>query len=548
MRRTTTDSSTSSADLNLRLLRHLVRYLTENYTAREIERVGADAGVPVADLMSGTGWVSIEQFEALLARSRALMPDDDTFMEACAYKLDQVSGPLRFMMAAVSPIAAYEAGAKNMRLVSQISAFEPEALSRSRVRIRYRTTKKESRLMCLSRQAQIRALPTLWHLPQAHLDETSCVARGDERCCYDVRVYEARRWAPLAVGTVAAAALGAVLELGLGAPVQTWWFAVAGVCLGHAYELRRIALANRKTQEEINLAYLQMAREEASARRDLFAVTQRQKTWGHLMEHEAVGREETVRRLVQEIAQLGRGGGAERPVERIKAELDKLRVAGASESSIVAIDAELRELDARLWRATRFASQEFDTFPLAPERLEVAPLVDELRSRLRGLVASSDVRVSVFSVREAPSVVAIDALVFNRIVDNLLLNAAKHTHWGSIVVEIGGTPGFLIIKVSDTARGVPEADLGALFRPLERSGLSMSYGAGLSVVVQFLGRIGGKLEVMTRPGEGTTFWAHFPVDAQNTWDAEDERVPISQTFDAERLIDRVVKVRRTSEG
>jgi signal transduction histidine kinase len=127
-----------------------------------------------------------------------------------------------------------------------------------------------------------------------------------------------------------------------------------------------------------------------------------------------------------------------------------------------------------------------------------------------------------------------------------LLNAAKNTRMGSIVVEIGGTPGFLTIKVSDTGGGMPEAEIGALFRPLERTNRVFAYGAGLSVVVQLLGRIGGKLEVMTRPSEGTTFWAHFPVDCAEELDSEIETTPISQTFDVERLVDKVVTIRRSS--
>ncbi|HEY6461327.1 MAG TPA: ATP-binding protein, partial [Polyangiaceae bacterium] len=38
-----------------------------------------------------------------------------------------------------------------------------------------------------------------------------------------------------------------------------------------------------------------------------------------------------------------------------------------------------------------------------------------------------------------------------------------------------------------------------------------SYGVGLSVVVKLLEQMGGTLEVMSRPGSGTTFWVYLPV-------------------------------------
>jgi signal transduction histidine kinase len=269
------------------------------------------------------------------------------------------------------------------------------------------------------------------------------------------------------------------------------------------------------------------------------------------MEHEVVGREDALRHLAEELSDLGRGGDSSRPTARIRSQVEQLRELGLVrservDSALSLIDIGIDELDRRLARASRLASEGRDGLLLAPEWLEVTPLVTELRNRIRGLVSSRDVRVSVFAVREAPYNVFVDPLLFNRIIDNLLLNAAKHTEVGSIVVEISGTPGYLTIKVSDTGRGVPEGEIGTLFRPLERTGLGFAYHAGLSVVVQLLGRIGGKLEVMSRPGEGTTFWAHFPVETPQEAAAEAEGTPVSQTV--ERLLSKVVTVRRYSEG
>jgi signal transduction histidine kinase len=537
-----------TADLNLKLLRYLVHYLCDHHSSREIETIAFKGRVPVADFMACSAWVTLEQFEALLASSRELMQDDATFVEACAYKSDVVGGHLRIMAAAITPVAAYVAGCKQMPNLTQISHFKPEVLSRSRVRLTYHTTKTESRLMCLSRQAQIRKLPRLWGLPQAHVEDTLCVARGDSHCNYEVRLYEARRWIPPALVAGSASALGLAMEFLLHQPVQWWWLALAGAAGGHLYELRRISGSNQKTQEEINAAYQQVARDEANARRELFALTQRQKNWGHLMEHEVVGREDSLRRVTDELETLNRKGIESRPTARIRTQVKGLRDAGAPEAPLSIIDDQLDQIDARISRVLRLAANDVETLPLAPRSLEVESLVEELRSRLRGLVPSRDVRVSVFAVREAPSSVHVDPLLFNRVIDNLLLNAAKNTSMGSIVVEVGGTPGFLTLKISDTGGGMPEAEIGALFRPLTRSNRAFAYGAGLSVVVQLLGRIGGKLEVMTRPNEGTTFWAHFPVESAEALGAEVENTPVSQTFDVDRLVDKVVTIRRSSGG
>ncbi|HEY3493977.1 MAG TPA: hypothetical protein VGK73_04795, partial [Polyangiaceae bacterium] len=271
------EGSGPSAELSLRILRYLARYLSDHYTSQEIETIAARGGISISQFMSCSAWVALEQFEALLAAARAVMPDDAAFVDACAYNAEVVPGPLRLLVPAVSPLLGYQVGARRMHLITQISFFDTEVVSSNRIRIGYRTTKRESRLMCLSRQAQIRAVPRLWGLPFALVEERSCVARGDDRCLYDVRVQQTRRWAPLVGGAALGAGLGAWMQLLQGAPIEWWWVALGGATLGHLYERRRTALVNAKTQAEFAATYLDVARSEAHAQRELFALTRSQK-------------------------------------------------------------------------------------------------------------------------------------------------------------------------------------------------------------------------------------------------------------------------------
>jgi signal transduction histidine kinase len=339
-----------------------------------------------------------------------------------------------------------------------------------------------------------------------------------------------------------------------------WWFALGGAALGYAYELRRSGQANRRTQEEINSAYLQTARDEVNARRELFALTQRQKVWGHLMEHKIVDRDDMLQQVAAELRELHsqrlvrlRGDARElgSPISRIRADVQALRASevstGAKEELLNEIEDQVSLMDHKLKAISGMTSPTLELLDFSPEPLAIGPLVDGLRKRLRALVHSRDVRVSVFAVREAPELVRIDHALFNRVIDNLLVNAANWTENGSIIVEISGTPGFLTIKISDTGVGFPEHELGRLFRPVVRQVDGYSYGAGLSVVVELLGRIGGKLEVMTRQERGSTFWAHFPVDmpgAGTDLEVGDGAPP----EELDKLVDKVVSIRRFGEG
>ena len=148
--------------------------------------------------------------------------------------------------------------------------------------------------------------------------------------------------------------------------------------------------------------------------------------------------------------------------------------------------------------------------------------------------------------RETPPRIETDLLLFDRVIDNLLTNAAKYTERGSIVIELDGKPGFLTVKVSDTGRGIEEDDVRKIFEPggsVKETRAKYSHGVGLSVVVRLLAQIGGKLEVMSLPGMGTTFWAHFPVEISKASEKaapEDERV----RDDDPDILSKVVTIHR----
>jgi signal transduction histidine kinase len=141
-------------------------------------------------------------------------------------------------------------------------------------------------------------------------------------------------------------------------------------------------------------------------------------------------------------------------------------------------------------------------------------------------VYGKPIRSSVFRVREAPDRVIVDPMVLDRILDNLLTNAAKYTETGSVMLEVGGTPGHLTLKVSDTGRGMaPERLEKAFVSGATSAGdrAANSYGIGLSVVVDLLRRIGGRVEVMSKKDVGTTFWVHVPIEVQPPRDGERDR-------------------------
>jgi PAS domain S-box-containing protein len=109
-----------------------------------------------------------------------------------------------------------------------------------------------------------------------------------------------------------------------------------------------------------------------------------------------------------------------------------------------------------------------------------------------------------------PVVTVVDRSMVERIVENLLANAAKHTPADATVwvrVRPNGTGAELIVE--DDGPGIPEHIRDAVFRPFERGPSASPYapgvGLGLSLVARFAELEGGRAWVEERAGGGASF-------------------------------------------
>lgn len=527
-----------ASDLNIRIAAPLLAYLRERQGEIALAEVAEAAGLPLDALRAESAWLEHEAFERLLAAARAKLTSDEEFLEACAHGVTQKTGPTRFLIGAIGPRDAYELGARNMRVLTHVSRFETQREDNGAMTFRYVSEKPESRLMCLSRQAQMIHLPRMWGLPKAHLQETRCIAHGDDCCEYRLNLYSHNRWLPPLLGLVAGAGLAAALgPFELRGLASGALLALFGAGLGYLTELRRNTRLNALASREINEAYLKSTRAEAEARQEILALTARQHEWirrleersdddVHAVEHAARGIEAVREQWIGSIR--GFSHDLRSPLTVVKTNVGFLRECGIAtdeetEAVLDDIDQGLQQMEKMLADLMNVATLDMGGVRLEPETVRVAVLSDRIRSRINALVHGRPVKASVLPTREAPETIDCDPLLLDRVLDNLLSNAAKYTDRGSIVIEVDGTPGYLTIKISDTGKGIDEAELERVFEPggSRRSRRrANSWGVGLSVVVQLLSRIGGRLEVMSKPGTGTTFWAHFPVQTRGSLPAK----------------------------
>jgi signal transduction histidine kinase len=523
-----------AADYNLRILWPIARYFEERFGDEGLQQLAAAGGLVPSDFDATTSrWVSAASFEAILARARALLDSEDEFMRACVHRIKEAYGPLRYVLWATSPGGVFNQAASQYSLVSTCGDLVMTPSGPTATHCHFTSRVPFSRLACLARQAQGGALPTFWGLPPAYVKETACVGRGDPSCELDYHWYTTRRWLPTVLGALMAALCGwALSRSGLAVVPTPVMLGVLGAALGYLFEVRRTERVNERTREEVMGALRDLARDESDARRELLGMHQRQKDWTRLVEEEMNARAAAVQAAVsggQEVQSarastlLGFSHDLRNPLQVIRMSIDYLRgCAGVvaekdAADSIGDMDLAVERMSHMLGDLVRVTQAQRAFVPMAPQAVAIPGLTNGLRRRLRALVHGRNLRSTVSATREAPEVMEMDPLALDRILDNLLTNAAKYTERGSIDVVLDGTPGHLVLKVSDTGCGIPAESLGRIFEAggsSPRSRRGDSFGVGLSVVVQLLDQIGGRLEVMSRPDAGTTFWVYLPLVAR----------------------------------
>ncbi len=119
-------------------------------------------------------------------------------------------------------------------------------------------------------------------------------------------------------------------------------------------------------------------------------------------------------------------------------------------------------------------------------------------------------------IGDAPALVAYDQQKLRQILINLISNACKFTRDGQVRVGVAvEDSGWLMIRVEDTGIGMSEEQLSKLFRPFTQADSSMTRrfggtGLGLAISQRFCEMMGGRIDVSSAPGQGSTFTLRLP--------------------------------------
>jgi signal transduction histidine kinase/DNA-binding response OmpR family regulator len=166
---------------------------------------------------------------------------------------------------------------------------------------------------------------------------------------------------------------------------------------------------------------------------------------------------------------------------------------------------------------------------LSPESFDVRALVEQLAQTVKPLIEQN---ANVLELQVAANVetMVADPMRTRQILLNLVGNATKFTKKGTITLQVSRMRDdrgeWVRFAIRDTGIGMSQEQVGRLFQAFVQadSSTTRQYGGtglGLAISQAFAQRMGGRIDVASELGKGTTFTVHLPAspDARKRTDA-----------------------------
>jgi signal transduction histidine kinase len=180
------------------------------------------------------------------------------------------------------------------------------------------------------------------------------------------------------------------------------------------------------------------------------------------------------------------------------------------------IGRQIKRLDRMVGDFLDGAKIESGVLELRIEVHDARVIVTEVVELFEGLSAAHPLSVRM---PDQPLLICCDHLRLEQVLTNLISNAIKYSPAGGPVeVELRPRGNEFELSVSDRGVGIPEQERMALFEPFRRGGLSSEtvpgVGLGLYVVLKIVEAHGGRIEVESATGRGSTFRVFLPLQGR----------------------------------
>ncbi len=205
------------------------------------------------------------------------------------------------------------------------------------------------------------------------------------------------------------------------------------------------------------------------------------------------------------------------PLTVIKGNVSLLRrLPGQDLESLDSIENEVDRLSRLVGDLLVLSRAESGNLPLTRRPTELDALVLEVIGELQ-VLAKDHLRLEIGDFDQVQ--VCADRDRLKQVLVNLVGNALRYTpQGGSVRVSIGTRQGQAYLRIQDSGPGIAPEDLPHIFERFYRAEKSRTrskdgqgFGLGLSIAYWIVRAHGGRIEVDSHPGEGTTFCVWLPL-------------------------------------
>jgi len=152
----------------------------------------------------------------------------------------------------------------------------------------------------------------------------------------------------------------------------------------------------------------------------------------------------------------------------------------------------------------------------------LAALIEDITDLLAPRAQARKLEIAAYVDERLPAEVVGDAARLRQVLLNLAGNAIKFTSTGGValIVEPGIGPNEISFLVRDTGIGIAPEAQARIFREFEQADerIARSYGGtglGLSISERIVKRMGGRINLDSKPGAGSTFEVSVPLAASD---------------------------------
>jgi two-component system NtrC family sensor kinase len=147
------------------------------------------------------------------------------------------------------------------------------------------------------------------------------------------------------------------------------------------------------------------------------------------------------------------------------------------------------------------------------ERVDLVRVVHNVMAFLKFQLQQENIDMSVDG--SGPHWVMGNANELEQVVTNLTLNSKDAIRQagraGRIAIDLSSDAGWILMRVSDNGTGISEANIKKIFDPFfTTKEVGKGTGLGLAVTYGIVEKHRGRIEVASRPGEGTVFSVYLP--------------------------------------